>query len=119
MSTLLERLLPAIEQETTSIRQGNRKGLCHIIRTAGLDKQQCGRIQGAIDSSALLYRYGSVFATSALIQKGRKDSAMCAPFIDGGPGVTFDTLDSAGLAWVADKWEEWAIGIVKSVAQEV
>lgn len=42
---------------------------------------------------------------------------MCAPFIGG--DVVFRTLDASGLAWVADKWKEWAIGIVRDAQREL
>ena len=119
MSTLLERLLPSIDARAWAIRRGCRMGLCYIVRNSDLRGVEKDCLRRLIDSSALLYRYGTGFATSALVARGRIDPSMCAPFIGGGPEVTFSTLDDAGLAWVADAWRDWAIDIVRDVQHEL
>ena len=117
MSTLLERLLPAIEREATNIRHGNRVGLCFIIGVPDISEAEKDSIRRHIAQCPLLHRYEVVFATSALVRKGRTDPSMCAPFAGG--YVIFRTLDASGLAWVADKWKEWAIGIVRDAQREL
>ena len=117
MSTVLERLLPVIEEEATNIRHGCRTGLCSIIGHADISGAEKDSIRRHIAQCPLMHQCVAVYATSALMCKGRTDPSMCAPFVGG--DVVSRTLGASGLAWVADKWKEWAIGIVRDAQREL
>ena len=54
MSTFLERLLPAIEQEATNIRHGNRVGLCFAVSSADIsaaERVRCEELAPAMVTS--------------------------------------------------------------------